>query len=122
MYLAYVILYFYQLNCNLRMNKLKMKSISSLFLFSIFFVTQSFTKSTYENNVEVSHHPVSNEQIASQDTSFMDQIIDNFSLPTVRDFFPNTDESEIVLYESIVTIVFGKKKYFVHFMKLTVIK
>ena len=91
------------------MNKLKMNSISSLFLFSVFFVTQGFSKTTYENNVEVSHYPVSNEQIASQDTSFMDQIIDNFSLPTVRDFFPNTDESEIVLYESIVTIVFGKK-------------
>ena len=99
-----------------------MKSISSLFLFSVFFVTQSFTKSTYENDIEVSHYPVSNEQIASQENSFMDQIIDNFSLPTVRDFFPNTDESEIVLYESIVTIVFGKKKYFVHSMKLTVIK
>ena len=90
-----------------------MKSISSLFLFSVFFVTQSFTKShKYKNNVEVSHYPVSNEQIASQDNSFMDQIIDNFSLPTVRDFFPNTDESEIVLYESIVTIVFGKKIMF----------
>ena len=88
-----------------------MNSISTLFLFSVFFVTRSFSKSTYENDVEVSHYPVSvsNEQMASQDNSFMDQIIDNFSLPTVRDFFPNTDESEIVLYESIVTIVFGKK-------------
>ena len=91
------------------MNKLKINSISSLFLFSVLFVTQSFTKSTYDNDLEVSNYPMSNEQITSQDNSFMDQIIDNFSLPTVRDFFPNTDESEIVLYESIVTIVFGKK-------------
>ena len=45
---------------------------------------------------------------------FIDLIINNFmhinwSWPTFRDFFPNTDDSKIVLYESIATIIFGKK-------------
>ena len=46
--------------------------------------------------------------------NFITTVIDNlmhlnWSRPTVRDFLPNMDDSKIVLYESIVTIVFGKK-------------
>ena len=43
-------------------------------------------------------------------TTIIDNLMHlNWSRPTVRDFLPNMDDSKIVLYESIVTIVFGKK-------------
>ena len=55
--------------------------------------------------------------------NFITTVIDNlmhlnWSRPTVRDFLPNIDDSKIVLYESIVTIVFGKEIHhsFVHFI------
>ena len=118
-----------------------MFSIKLLLLFALF-VSSSLSKSSYQDDIQVSHFLAKTKQILGTDAGvssrsqrylpeamnavnesfsdlvdlilgFINLIIDNlmhldWSRPTMRDFLPNIDDSQIVLYESIATIILGK--------------